>query len=348
MKKVAIFTDPHFGIYKNSNIFLESQKKFFINQFIPYLKENNIKNVWCLGDVFDNRNNINVKILNEVYSLFKNDFKDFQVKILVGNHDSYYKDIIKVNSLKYLNELPNVEIIETIQEHIIDNRKVLFVPWLTEHKQLEEYFDKNIVEAELCMGHFEISGFLYNKGFVCENGLNPEIFFKNFKLTFTGHFHRRSKIKVNDRIVQYIGNPYQLTRMDVGDLERGFCVLDLNDLSYEFINNSKSLRFLKLVYPEVVHKEMIKGNIIDVYVNISTNKDENEFEKYLEKIESYKPIMSANVKIESDSLTNVDKNYSFKSTAEMLKEYVTDLNIPEEKVVIERILQLFEEHKSEV
>ena len=52
-----------FGVKKGNSEFLDSQMRFFKEQMIPSLKKQKIKHVYFLGDVMDNRNHINVRIL---------------------------------------------------------------------------------------------------------------------------------------------------------------------------------------------------------------------------------------------------------------------------------------------
>lgn len=77
MNNVALLTDTHFGMRKNRDIFLDSQIRFFNEVFVPYLKDNNIKDVFILGDLFDNRNTLNIMTKNEVFNLFDTILKDF-------------------------------------------------------------------------------------------------------------------------------------------------------------------------------------------------------------------------------------------------------------------------------
>jgi len=64
--KIALISDIHFGVRKGSSEFLDSQMRFFRNQMIPSLIKREVKHIYFLGDVMDNRNHINVKILSEV------------------------------------------------------------------------------------------------------------------------------------------------------------------------------------------------------------------------------------------------------------------------------------------
>ena len=89
--KVALISDLHFGIKKNDKIFQESQLKFFKEQLVDELKKRDINKIFVLGDIFDTRQSVNVQTENVVLDLFRNTFKDFEVHVIVGNHDLYYK-----------------------------------------------------------------------------------------------------------------------------------------------------------------------------------------------------------------------------------------------------------------
>ena len=69
--KVALIADCHFGIKKSDISFMESQLRFYKEQFVPELKQANIKDIFILGDVFDTRQTINVQTINVVIDLFK-------------------------------------------------------------------------------------------------------------------------------------------------------------------------------------------------------------------------------------------------------------------------------------
>lgn len=82
--KIALISDLHMGIKKQCPVFMESQLRFFIKQFVPELKQANIKDIWVLGDVFDTRMSLNTLVINKTIELFKDILKDFDINIIVG------------------------------------------------------------------------------------------------------------------------------------------------------------------------------------------------------------------------------------------------------------------------
>lgn len=348
MNKVAIITDTHFGVHSGSPLFLESQMKFFKEQFVPYLKENGIKDIIHLGDFYDNRNSINVLVKTEVYKLFEEYLKDFNITILVGNHDSFFKTTISVNSLKFLKQFPNVTLVEDVELHKFNGRDILLVPWQVDNEEFRQRVANKQTDCEVLMGHLEIQGFKFNNKAVCEHGLKTDMFMNNFKLVFSGHFHTRSSIKRKDQVIQYIGNPYHLTRHDIDD-DRGFCVLNTDTLEYEFINNNVSIRYVKLTYPDAIEPEKIAGNIVDVYINQTKDVNDIDIEKYFRQLEKIGTATPPKPKIINEEVETEIKDIKFQETIDMIQEYINSLeDVENKKEIFSKIQDLYEECKKDL
>jgi len=189
--KIAMVTDTHFGVRKGSPEFLESQLRFFKNQFFPYLEKNNIDTIIHLGDFWDNRNFLETNTLNEIDTLMVDYFNKYNSYFLVGNHDTKFKTNIDINSLKMFRHLPNIHIIDDIEKINIHVTDILMVPWQVDNQDfINRVVNKNI-KTDICVGHFETIGFHFNKGQLCEHGLNSRVLFDSYKLIFSGHFHKR-------------------------------------------------------------------------------------------------------------------------------------------------------------
>jgi DNA repair exonuclease SbcCD nuclease subunit len=350
-KLCAMITDLHFGVKKNNNVFFKSQLRFLKNQFIPYLKENNIEYLSILGDMFDNRNSINTLIQNEIYNLFSNDFKFLKkIYVLIGNHDTYFNNSISVNSLKFLNKFDNVEIIENMNTITIYDKKILMVPWIVDHKNFIESFKQIDNNFDVCFGHFHITGFSFNKFRLCEDGLEGDVLYNTKKKFFSGHFHIRSNQDKNNGEIIYIGAPYQMTRSDINE-QRGFCILDLEDMKHEYINNTESLQYIQLNYPDKFTAKSIKGNIIDVYIQFNDGYNEKKIDRYIKYIEQCEPVDKPNIFVvnnsEIDSELSID-GYNVKSLIELMKDYVNNLEIKDKEIIYNILVQLYQEAKGEI
>ena len=323
--KIAIIGDLHFGTKKSNDLFVKSQIKFLKNEFIPYLKNNGIKKIFIIGDLFETRNHLNVKTFNTVFDLFNTDLKEFDITIFVGNHDIYYNSTTEVHSIKWLKKFDNVTLIEDITSIELDNRKILIVPWQVNYKEFSKYIVDNKIESDICLGHFDIIGFLLNNHHICDQGLDRDILSDRFKYVFSGHFHTRNKQIKKDSEIVYIGSPWHLTRNDI-DEEKGFVELDLEKMKYKFVNNNSSLRFISINYPENISKKLIEGNIVDVHVKYDKDYEEDKFQEYIKLIESYGPASPPIPKIISNFSDDGDtKDLQIKNMHQLMTEYVSTI-----------------------
>ena len=107
VKRVWVLGDLHFGVRSNSLEWLNIQKDFFENLFIPTLKEHYRPGdvLVQVGDTFDNRQSINIRVLNYAIKLFERLGKMLPVHIIVGNHDIWAKksnEITSIDTLKII------------------------------------------------------------------------------------------------------------------------------------------------------------------------------------------------------------------------------------------------------
>lgn len=341
--KVALITDLHFACKKGNDIFLESQMRFFLNQFIPYLKKNKITTIIILGDFFDNRVYLDSKVLSRVLDLFENHLKEYQIHIIVGNHDSYFDSTIEVNSIKTLGTFPNVHVYSEVTEIELDGTKILLCPWIT--KKEDFISDLAKYTSDICMGHFEIAKCPMFKNQLCEHGMETSTFLSKFKLTLSGHFHTRSTIKFDGNKLIYIGNAFQMTRNDIDD-ERGFTILDLKTLGMKFIENTESMKFVSLHYPEEISKEKVYNNHIDLNVVYDDNYNEHEVQKYIERLEDMCPAYPVVVKTINNISIESGETFEVTSISDLIKEYLEKSDIPNierKNMIISTTMDLYNE-----
>ena len=341
---IAILNDTHFGCKRGSEIFLQSQLKFFRNQFIPELIKRNIDTIIIPGDFFDNRIALDNKILKHILDLFDNDLKDFQIHILVGNHDSYLESSIHINSLRIFEFYKNIKIYEKNESITLGNRKIFMCPWITDNKVFLEELE-TLEEHDLCFGHFNFSNFLMFKDQESDHGISPELFYKKFKKTISGHFHTRSFKKVGESEIIYPGNPFHLTRNDIGD-ERGYSILNLDTLDLEFIENRESIKFVKYYYPQQLEEKDIRNNHVDIYVKIEQNSNEQEIDAYFERLEKFEPAFPLNKK--TINMLNGDDPVEMTATSgrELIEQYVLNQTIENKQDILELLFELHDDCKN--
>jgi DNA repair exonuclease SbcCD nuclease subunit len=243
--KVALITDQHFGARNDAGHFLDLYEKFY-NLFFLELDDRNIDTVLILGDTFDRRKYVNFYSLHRAKSMFFDKLKErnIQVYMLVGNHDTYYKNTNEVNSPELmLKDYDNITVINDPKTIEVAGVKICMMPWICAENYDASMNELKTTDSTICMGHFEIQGFQMYRGAPSNEGLEPKVFDK-FDLVFSGHYHHKSSYKN----IHYLGNPYELTWQDYDD-PRGFHIFDLLTEEIEFIKNPYNM-FHKIIYDD--------------------------------------------------------------------------------------------------
>jgi len=338
--QIALISDIHFGVRKNSELFLKSQTKFFYEQFFPYLKANGIEKILILGDVFESRTSIDVRIEEAALDFFK---EPFQFDILIGNHDLYYNNDNSTSSLKMLEKYENVNIINAVT---LDNETgFAYIPWIVDKDKFLSGIESHMT-SDVCFGHFDLCGFNILGNHISKNWLTPE-HLKGFKKVYSGHFHTKSCRQYGNTTVTYLGCPYWLDRNDKGQ-EKGFYIFNTDTYEDRFIENTVSSRFIDIKYPEPINKDIIRDNFIDVYVKEDdVNLNEIEFNKYLAEINACNPIRNATVVVEKnkDYLNNdVEIVTESKSIIDLIKDFVNvQEKIENKESLVEKLFKIYEE-----
>jgi DNA repair exonuclease SbcCD nuclease subunit len=332
MTKIALISDIHFGCRNNSEQYLEMIRKFFTETLYKVLIDKKITDVRILGDLFDCRNNINVRTLNvvlETFEWYEKTAPDIVFTIFPGNHDVYYRNKNDVSSMKALAKHSNIVLHSRIHSEILGDKKVLSVPWLVDDAEDTMKFAKicdGDEHYDLLLGHFEIRGFEINKGQFDETG-KDEGTFKNFTRVFSGHYHIRNTINQ----ISYLGCPYELTWGDYDDA-KGIHIYDLDTGITEFIQNNDSPKHIKVSINDIKtsNKDILKkirGNYVKLIVNEKV--DDTWLVKAQAKIEGMETLrldIENTVIDELDTkegmtLTNSDNPLSF------LYEYVENIEL---------------------
>jgi len=305
--KLLFVTDTHLGIYNDSDEWLEIVKNIFV-KIKQICEEEKIDTIVHGGDFFHNTRSINKKTLDYANYIVDDILSDIKLLTIIGNHDIFYKNKLKPNSLQIFKNTPTVQIIDKPTK--IDN--IYLIPWNTKIPD-----DK----TEYCFGHFEINGFQMNDSFTCNKGMNVSQF-KNFKEVYSGHFHKKS---ANKNIV-YLGAPYQQTFADELQ-EKGFYIWNNGELI--FIRNIESPEFHKIKV-EDINEDLVNGNIVKLIFD--SKYDTNETLKIIDKVKSMKP-MQLSVDL-SKSIQQKDEteqelvDTELLTTFEIFKKYVDEIEIP--------------------
>ena len=285
-----MIADLHFGIKKADPTFMESQLRFFREQFVPELNAAGIKDIWILGDVFDTRQAINTSVIYNVIDLFNDTLKDFNIKIIVGNHDMYLTTDVGITSLKILSVLPHVTIYDKQETLNIDGKRILMQPWII------NYADENLITGkyDYCFCHADIVGFDMGGGRLSESGLVAKELLRKVDNVYSGHYHNGVHRQFEKgKSITYLGAPYQLTRIDRGGI-RGYHILDIATGERTLIENHVSIKFTRHVYPEI-NMDAIPGNVVDLDILPEYSDQTKKIADLVNKLEKMKPAYPVNI-----------------------------------------------------
>ena len=341
MTKIALVTDTHFGARSDSIPFDNFFRRFYDETFFPEIDKRGIKTIFHLGDCFDRRKYINFNTLSSCRDYFFDAAKQrgIEIVMIVGNHDTFFKNTNNVNSPGLLlSDYDNVTAYSGPVEYSIDGTSILLMPWICTDNYNECIEAMKVSNSQVLFGHFEIAGFQMYKGHENDEGFNPKIFEK-FDLVCSGHFHHRS----SNGNINYLGNPYELTWADFED-PRGFHIFDTSERSLEFIQNPFSI-FSKVYYDD----EKVDPSTVDVsqYANqhikliVVNKKDYYKFDQFIERLYKVNPlelkIIEDLSEFEADAM--VDQEMDLEDTVTLLSQYVDSLETDADKDRIKTLMK---------
>ena len=341
--KIALIADTHFGARNDNLVLLKHQQKFFDDVFFPYVLANNIKIIVHLGDLVDKRRTISYLTLNSLRKIFTYKIHDnsLDCHIIVGNHDTYYKNTNQINAVnELLGDTPFMHVYDRAETVDFDGLSVFMLPWLCTDN-LEESMNKlKDTSAKICFGHLELSGFTMQKGMVCQHGFNKKIF-RKFDQVLSGHFHFKS----DDRHIYYLGNPTELMWSDY-NVKKGFHVFDTITRELDFIENPnaiyKHLKYddtgaIKLM--DVVDRDFETYH--DCYVKVIVHNKQNPFffDRFIETLYDSNPYdvtIVEDTELISEDSTKIE---NVEDTMTILSSYVSGLHTDLDKHRLDMLLR---------
>lgn len=264
-ERFFLLSDIHMGVRANSLEWLENQKLYFYEFFIPLLKSN-MKDgdvLFILGDVFDNRQSIDTLVSDTIQDIIHDISKLLPVHILCGNHDMYKRVDNDVNSLRVLSYFENVHVYT--KPTILSNNevKILLLPYSEDYDVELETINKS--KCDYLFAHADIMGMKLDNGMDVKKGLNLSK--SNLKMVLSGHIHKR---QLKNKVV-YIGSPYQTKRSDMGD-EKGVYLFNANANSLEFFPNTVSPIFIDVRLESIMNltveetKDIMRNNYVNIVI----------------------------------------------------------------------------------
>lgn len=346
--KIALITDTHWGIRGDVVAFHDYFKKSVDEFFLPELRKRNIKQIVHLGDLVDRRKFINYMTAHRLRRDFLEPInQEFQMDIIIGNHDTYYKNTNELNALREIvvGKYDNIKVYSNPYTREFDGVPILYVPWICDDNQKQTIEMLEATTAQICFGHLELAGFEMYRGHMSDHGHAHELFDK-FDVVCSGHYHHKS----DNKNIHYLGAFAEFTWTDYED-PRGFHIFDTETRELEFIKNPFNM-FVKIWYDDM-NKNIdevllddydVKGKILKIIVKNKTNP--YWFDLFIDRIENYAPmdmqVVEDNLQLDMD---NDDVVNEAEDTISIFKNYIGQLNIegPRKDKLEKTIVELYQE-----
>jgi len=333
--KILLITDQHFGVRNDNQSFIDHYRKFYKEVVLPFIDAHKIDTIICLGDTFDKRRSINFMSLEAAKEMWFDPLQErnVQMHMLVGNHDIYYKNTLRVNAPSELLEgYDNITVYTEPTTVTFDGVPILLLPWICDDNRDESLRTVTESNAPICMGHLEFNGFEAHPGHVMQNGMDSKHFAK-FGKVFSGHYHMKSSKKN----VTYLGNPYQLYWNDYG-CKRGFHVLNTETFRTTFYRNPFDI-FHKLYYNGGVvlpDPSELKGAYVKLIV-----EDKGDYAKFDYAVSQLQDMGLGDLKIIEDLSIETGNSEVLESedTMTLLDNYIDEIDLKVNKSNIKTVMR---------
>ena len=295
MGKIGICADIHFGVPGRTDDILWS-----CEVMRQYCQNNSIDTMVVLGDLYHNRQVIDIDVNYKVFKFFeqtKHQYKQNWI-IFPGNHDMFLRYSWKINSLYPLTEFMTV--IEDICILEIDETRFWVVPFITYEKTYMKIINSIVQHKDFVphkdnlLTHIGVRSATLNTCFLIKDW--SIVSFENlpFNRIYTGHFHSQQQIGDN---VWYPGSPIPF-KFDEGYVSHGFYVLDLDNNKHQFIdiweqgkkikpNSQVPPQFMTVLKEDIdkLSHDDIKSNNIRIASTVElTNKEKNDIKGKLKQL----------------------------------------------------------------
>jgi len=175
--------------------------------------------ILCLGDFFDIRGSVQVRIVDALMAEFDR-WRDAGIEavFIPGNHDQVTVSGA-VHGLRMFDAYPNIQVAtEPLFWH---ERQIAFLPWREDPEEQAEMFAA-VEPGWTIFGHAEAQGAISNSG----KPMAGRFELSSARAVYLGHFHKRQLI--GDRC-WYIGSPFEMDMGERGD-PHGVALISQDDL----------------------------------------------------------------------------------------------------------------------
>jgi len=227
MSKVAALADIHLGIGNRQKDII-----WALNTVKKYCHKHDIENIIILGDLFHDRQSLDIDILCAAYDFFKSTRDLGQTwAAFPGNHDMFLKHSWDISSIKPLGEV--LTIIDTVKIIMIDDTRFWVLPFVySEQSYLKilKKIEEQHQPGDILLTHTGVCTAKLNVCFLLQQWNIIDLANSKFQRIYAGHFHLKQQVGNN---LWYPGSIIPF-KFDEGDSPHGFYIYDTITREHEF------------------------------------------------------------------------------------------------------------------
>jgi DNA repair exonuclease SbcCD nuclease subunit len=271
MGKILLWSDNHVHPHKKNNQRLEDCLKA-LEWVFETAERRNIKNLLFGGDLFHDRQKIEVYTYQKTFEVFAKWMKKdlFNLYLLLGNHDLWFNDKTTISSVMPLSSLKNVYVISKPSRIEIDGHNWDFIPYTHNPIESLEELKKINSNMQYALGHIALDGAILHGSQQSDVSIEHDgdmipisaALFDDYTHTFLGHYHAEQRV---NKKVEYIGSPLQLSFGEAFQ-KKHIIVFDADKNEKEYIENDFSPKHL-IISMNDLDKHQLDGNYVQIKVN---------------------------------------------------------------------------------
>ncbi len=253
MSKILVFSDLHIHNHKQSIQRLQDCLDV-LRWCFQTARDRNAKDVIFLGDLFHDRQKIQVIAYHNTFEIFQ-EFRDLNINLLLGNHDLWFYDKWDISSVQPLGAMDNVRVIAKPCTLEVAGLNVDFLPFT--HDPVSIVSSSFTNKSSLLCAHIAVDDATLNEMHNTKSEVSIEnekdvvkvdkSVFKGWRKVLLGHYHCPQQL--DDR-VEYVGSPLQLSFNEAFQ-SKHVIILDSETLEHDYVENTFSPKHLILRYDEV-------------------------------------------------------------------------------------------------
>ena len=245
IKKIIHLADIHIRNNQRYEEYTEQLLKFIdkCKEICEPYEEDEVRIVIC-GDIFHSKNNISPELFSFTSTFLRQLETIARVYVIAGNHDLMVNNLGKKDAITSLFETASFNNTFFLDRELDYHSGTLIdynITWVL-YSIYDGFMIPDITESKIMNENNKIIGLFHetvygckmDNGTITNEGMSSEIF-KDCDAVMCGHIHKFQEIKKNGVKIVY---PSSLIQQTFGEsiTQHGFCIWDVENLNYEFIN----------------------------------------------------------------------------------------------------------------